>query len=180
MNGERGEKDKDDELEALLRGIVPSPLDVEFVAGLNRERERVRLLDEQSPMRMQWSRVIPLTLVCSVVMFGFALYRYGDRLGDARRAAAYPGVAEVPTNSADQAPEDIGIPAPDSRFIPVSSHGTIVNASSAGIVETESGPRQRLNFEIRDAYHWHDPESGTNIRYFQPRTEEVIVPFPTD
>jgi hypothetical protein len=37
-----------------------------------------------------------------------------------------------------------------------------------------------MKLEYRDAYHWHDPETGTSIRYFQPRSEEVIIPLPTD
>ena len=40
--------------------------------------------------------------------------------------------------------------------------------------------RERMSVEYRDAYHWHDPETGTNIRFFKPRSEEVIVPLQTD
>lgn len=54
------------------------------------------------------------------------------------------------------------------------------SVSSAGVIQTEEGPRQRLNFQYEDAYHRHDPASGTNIRFFQPRSEEVIVPLQTD
>ena len=180
MNGDRDKREEDEELEALLRGLVPTPLDVEFVSSLHREREQLVSERDQGPARMQWSRVIPLMLVCTVVMFGYALYRYGDRLGETTQIEEGSGLASSATVKASAATDLSGVPVPDSRFVPVSSHGTIVNTSSGGLVETEEGPRQRLNIEYRDAYHWHDPESGTNIRFFRPRSEEVIVPLPAD
>jgi len=172
MSDERDKQAGDEELESLLRRLGPSPLEVDHVADLNRLRERIIIEREHSPARMHWSRVIPLTLVCTAVMFGFALFRYGHRIREAAPAVSTASVGEsvVPLDAA----------ATDPRFVPVSVHGTIVNTSSGGVVETEAGPQQRLNIEYRDAYHWHDPESGTNIRYFQPRNEEVIVPLQTD
>lgn len=180
MSGDRDKRNDNEELEALLRGLVPNPLDVEFVATLHRDREQVFSELDQSPARMQWSRVIPLTLVCTVVMFVYALYRYGDRLGEARQTGAAPHLADAPAKETSPVRESPGISLPGPSFVPVSSHGTIVNTSSGGLIETEYGPRQRLNIEYNDAYHWHDPESGTNIRFFRPRSEEVIVPLPTD
>lgn len=180
MSGDRDNREQDEELEALLRRLVPTPPSAEFLSELDRTRERVRSGEEESPMRMQWSRVIPLTLVCTVVMFGFALYRYGDRLVEARRAAPSAEAAVAVASDTAVAPGDAGLRSPGPRFVPVSSHGTIVETSSRGLVETESGPSERLNVEYRDAYHWHDPESGTNIRFFRPRTEEVIVPLPAN
>ena len=169
MSDERDKQADDDELEFLLRRLGPSPLEVDRIADLNRLRERIIIEREHSPARMKWSRVIPLTLVCTVVMFGFALFRYGDRLREAS-----PAVSTASVERANPAA------ASDARFVPVSVHGTIVNTSSGGVVETEAGPQQRLNIEFRDAYHWRDPESGTNIRFFQPRNEQVIVPLQTD
>jgi hypothetical protein len=185
MNGDRDKRNEDEELEALLRGLVPNPLDVGFVASLHREREQAVSGLDQSPSRIQWGRVIPLTLVCTVVMFLSALHRYGDRLGQeasagGQRTAGTTTPAGAPVNATAAVAESPGLPTPDSRFVPVSSHGTIMNTSSGGLIETEHGPRQRLNIEYRDAYHWHDPESGTNIRFFRPRSEEVIVPLPSN
>lgn len=180
MSGDRDKRDEDSELESLLRGLVPSPLEESFAAALHRERERIASADGQDPTRIQWSRVIPLMLVCTVAAFGFALFRYGDRLSEARRAAPDPDLAEVGMPTRSDATELPGPAEPASRFVPVSSHGTILNTSSGGLVETDAGPRQRLNIEYQDAYHWHDPESGTNIRFFRPHREEVIVPLPAD
>jgi hypothetical protein len=185
MSGDRDTRDGDEELEALLRGLVPNPLDVGFIAGLNRDREQVLSERGHNPSRMQWSRVIPLTLVCTVVMFLYALYRFGDRLGHPPLAADRPATAAAtlagaPSEEAAPGTDPSAITQPDPRFVPVSSHGTILKTSSGGLIETEEGPRQRLNIEYRDAYHWHDPESGTNIRFFRPRNEEVIVPLPAN
>ncbi len=172
---------EDAELEALLRGLHPSRLDVHQFSELNRTRERIMMEHDFSPTRMQWSRVVPVMLACVVVMFGVALFRYGallrnqsqETLADTSRVAAVSEIAAT----------DLTVPASNTsvpRFLPVSAHGTLVKASSGGVVETEAGPRERLNMEYQDAYHWHDPESGTNIRIFQPRSEEIVVPFVTD
>ncbi len=166
----------EEDLEALLRRLAPNPLDVGLVSELNRERERLAYERELSPVRIQWGRVLPLTLVCTIVMFGFALHRYGDRLRDRAGQPAPDSLATAPTATEPAFPTTDAGP----HFVPVSAHGTIVNASSGGVIETEEGPRQRLNVEYRDAFHWHDPDSGTNIRFFRPRTEEIIVPLPTD
>lgn len=160
---------KHEDLEALLRNLVPSPLQFDHAADLHRERELFEISRSQDPSQMQWGRLVPLMLVCTVVMFGAALFRYGDRLLASASGAKNDAIVQTETAA----------PVPD-RFVPVSSHGTILKTSSGGLVETEAGPRERLNIEYQDAYHWHDPESGTNIRFFRPRSEEVIVPLPKD
>lgn len=160
---------KQENLEDLLRSLVPSPLQFDHVADLRRERERFELAKSQSPAQMQWGRLVPLMLVCTMVMLGAALFRYGDNL------RGLSGGAPSETLAQEQPPAS----APD-RFVPVSSHGTILKTSSGGVIDTEAGPRERLNIEYQDAYHWHDPKSGTNIRLFRPRSEEVIVPLPRD
>ena len=172
----------EEELESLLRRLRPSPLDVGRVAEYNRERERVLLERSLAPSKMQWSRVVPLVLVGTVAMFGFALHRYGERLRlEGASASTPPPAAATLVRSEEKAlPSSVPVALDDPRFLPVSVHGTVVNTSSGGVVETESGPRERLSIEYRDAFHWHDPESGTNVRLFRPRTEEFVVPLPTD
>jgi len=70
-------------------------------------------------------------------------------------------------------------PSP-AGFLPVSRQGLLVESSHEGVVETEEGMRERLRLEFRDAYHWHDPESGTHLRIYAPRSETVVVPLRTD
>lgn len=180
----------DDDLEALLGRLVPTPLDVDYAAELWNDRERTEVELRCDPLHMQWGRVVPLTLLCTVVTFVFALYQYGDRLAKSAAAPA-AGLASADSLSDAATPTSPGQSpsespsAPDSspnapHFLPVSSHGTLVRTSSGGVIQTDEGPRERLRIDYRDAYHWHDPDSGTNLRYFEPRSEEVVVPLRTD
>ena len=165
----------DDDLEALLKRLAPSPLDVGFVGELEHERKRLEFQRDHSPVRMQWARVVPLLLLCLITTFGFALFRYGDRLQESRKGT----IAQTETTHPSSVPTEESRPQESvPNFLPVSAHGTIVNTSAGGLIETDSGMRQRLQVEIQDAYHWYDPESGTNIRFFRPRSEEVLVPLP--
>lgn len=165
-----------EDLEALLKGLAPSPLDMGFVSELEHARKRLEVQREHSPARMQWARVVPLLILCLVTTFAFALYRYGDRLAEVRDAR----IAQLEKSPALASSEGDRVPAPVPNFLPVSAHGTVLNTSAGGLIETEEGMRQRLQVEIQDAYHWHDPESGTNIRFFRPRSEEFLVPLPRD
>lgn len=174
------------DLEALLKGLKPGRLDVHQFSELNRTRERTLMEHEFRPTRMQWSRVVPVMLACFVVMFGVALFRYGALLRQqSPEVASTEPVTVVESLAAeslvaDAAAPEPPVPVPAPRFLPVSAHGTVVKTSSGGVVETEAGPRERVQVEYQDAYHWHDPETGTNIRIFQPRNEEIVVPFVTD
>ena len=168
MSDPRDKPENSEELEALLRQLVPAPLDADLISELNRNCERVRTIQLVSPNHLQWRRLIPLTAVGSLLMCVFGYLQFGDRLSTP---------SELPdslTNANESVPTTV------EKFLPVSSHGILMNASSGGIVETEDGPREQLNLEYRDAYHWHDPESGTNLRLFQPRSEEIIVPLHSD
>lgn len=169
MSEDSDKRERDEELEALLRQLVPAPLDVHLVAKLNREREGTLLSHDYSPARMQWRRVIPLTLVSTLIMIGFGFFQYGGRFPQPANPAAAVASAAEPVAAMDE-----------ERFLPVSAHGFLINTSSGGVIQTEDGPRERVNLEFQDAYHWHDPESGTNVRLFQPRREEIIVPLHTD
>ncbi len=174
MGEESDRTEKDRELETILRGLVPSRLNVELFSELNRDRERLVVTNDFSPGRLRWRRAVPFALVGSLAMAGFGYLRFGDQLSPAASSSATnPAVALTPAS----------VPAPENPaggFVPVSAHGFLMNTSSGGVIQTEEGPRERLNLEYRDAYHWHDPVSGTNFRIFQPRSEEIIVPLQTD
>ncbi len=177
MSENPGRHGDDEELERLLRQLVPTPLDVGRTVDLLRHAsEQATVDDDRRPARPQWGRVVPFVLVCTMASFGFALFRYGERL---RADASPPALAETASHPDRATGRPPSGESADSRFLPVSSHGIVVNSSSNGVVETEEGPRERLRIDYRDAYHWHDPESGTNIRFFQPRSEEVVVPLRT-
>jgi hypothetical protein len=162
---------KDEELEALLKKLVPGPLNFDLLAELNRDQERIACDRELNSARVQWRRLIPLSIVSAVLMAGFGYLQFGERLA---------GNRDVPVEGGTVVATPVTPPSTETQYVPVSAHGYLLNTSSAGVIQTEEGPRQRLNLEYEDAYHWHDPASGTNIRFFQPRSEEVIVPLQTD
>jgi hypothetical protein len=164
-NNDREARDR--ELEALLRGLVPTQLNVDVRAGLEDAFAEVEPDEKAVSSRLPWSRLVPLSLVCLVAMSGFGYFRYGDRLFPQEPKAEVAETGSLDTLSGE-------------NFVPVSAHGYLLNASSGGVIETDEGPQERLNLEYHDAYHWHDPDTGTNIRFFQPRSEEVIVPLQTD
>jgi hypothetical protein len=165
------QQNKDGDLEALLKKLEPNPLHFDFIAELNRDCERLAShREERHATRMPRRYLVPLSIVGTALMAGFGYFQFGERLGQTKhfRAENPTVVAAPPTESARP------------QFVPVSAHGYLLNTSSGGVIQTEEGPRQRLHIEYEDAYHWHDPTSGTNLRFFQPRREEVIVPLRTD
>jgi hypothetical protein len=172
MSEDANKHEKDEELEALLKKLVPAPLQFDLLAELHRDYERIA--DEETPVsdRVPWRRLIPLTLVSAIAMAGFGYVQFGER---------FAGTAS-PAEEAVAAVAPVTVPAREggTQFVPVSAQGYLLNTSSGGVIQTDEGPRQRLNLEFEDAYHWHDPASGTNVRLFQPRSEEVIVPLRTD
>lgn len=171
MSEDANKHGKDEELEALLKKLVPTPLNFDLIVELNCDQERIARDRELNSARIQWRRLIPLSIVSAVLMAGFGYLQFGERLA---------GNRDVPAEGGTVVATPVTPPSTETQYVPVSAHGYLLNTSSAGVIQTEEGPRQRLNLEYEDAYHWHDPASGTNIRFFQPRSEEVIVPLQTD
>lgn len=131
----------------------------------------------------KWQRLIPLALAGTLGMLAYASFHYGPHFPADPAALAGGPVAPVsPQTTAAPAAPTPATPAPleAGQFQPVSAQGFLIHSSSEGLIETEEGPQERLNLEYRDAYHWHDPETGTSIRYFQPRNEEIMIPLQTD
>lgn len=167
--------ESDQELESLLKNLQPNPLEFDLLRTLEDDCEQIF---SEHPSRgpeapLKWHRLIPLALVGTFGMLAYASFHYGPHLNPSHEAV----VAESSTSI--QAPAMVSS-LEAGHFQPVSAQGFLVNSSSGGLVETEEGPREKMKLEYRDAYHWHDPETGTSIRYFQPRSEEVIIPLPTD
>lgn len=186
-----GESPRDETLESLLRKLEPSAPRDEFVDELLRDQRRIADFDRHAPTTPQWKRLIPLALAGCLAFACYVAFQYrpvfqGEKTTTARAAETpvargssaadtpRPGAASPPPARSSQA----GVPS--GSFQPVSAQGYLVDSESGGVVETENGPRERMNLEFRDAYHWHDPRTGTNIRLFRPRNEEVVVPLQTD
>lgn len=185
-DADKHEDGKDEELEALLKKLVPSPLHLDLLGELHRDQERIAWDRELRPSRIQWRRLLPLSVASALLMAGFGYLQFGKQLaGTTAPATEHPVVAATPATADPTPPPAVATSGPAAgesapRFLPVSARGYLLNASSGGVIQTDEGPRQRLHLEYEDAYHWHDPASGTNIRFFQPRREEVIIPLQTD
>lgn len=177
--------ENDEELEALLKGLDPAALNVGLQAELLFDCERIESRREPSwdaydPSRIQWRRVIPLTAVCCAAMFALGYVKFRDRL-PVDIASVPVAIEETTTMTLSDVPTaPPAISGSVDRFLPVSAQGYLLETSSGGVISTPDGPREKMNVKFRDAYHWHDPETGTNIRFFQPRSEEIVVPLQTD
>ena len=190
MRGNHHKPDRiepEDELESLLKRLKPSPLDVGQMDDLSREYERVATAQANAPGRIQWKRLIPLVSACGLVMCAVALHQFGYRFTRGIPAEKAPPTLASPSSLTTEKPDATPVPTDPTnsltsdtlshRFIPVSSGGVLINSSSQGVIETKNGLREKLHLEFEDTYHWHDPGSGTNIRIFSPRSEELTVPL---
>lgn len=101
-------------------------------------------------------------------------------IASANHAALAGAEGRLPASSASAPGSPVPAHPVPRNFEPVSAQGYLIDASSGGIRHTEAGPREEMNFDYRDAYHWHDPGTGTNLRYFAPRRETVLIPLTTD
>lgn len=173
--------ENDETLESLLKRLEPSKMDLRVRDSLLREQRILAMDRSNDPSRIQWSKVLPLTLACCVAMVLYGSYRYGNVFSDDAETVDTVAEQRTPVEIDSSPPSPPASPgARVGGFLPVSSQEFLINSSSEGVVETEDGPREKMNLEFRDAYHWHDPNTGTNIRYFQPRKEQVIIPLRTD
>ncbi len=165
MSEHSGRHGKNEEFEALLRRLAPTPLEPERLDALFRHVQAQASSDRgRSAARLRWSRVVPFVLVCTMASFGIVLFRYGERF----RADAAPPAAEI-VSRPDRAD------APLSRHVPAARGRMVPASSSEGIVETEED-REHRRSDDHDVYYWRDPKSGTEIRFFQPRSGETATP----
>tara|TARA_R110000850_G_scaffold16207_12_gene50782 strand:+ start:150 stop:674 length:525 start_codon:yes stop_codon:yes gene_type:complete len=161
----------EEELESLLKQLQPAAMDVGQTARLLRDYDRIAVEADQAPSQVRRKRVIPLAFICCLLIGVFGYIQFGS--GSLRQ--------ELPPKVADLTHLDpIPMDSVESRLVPVSAHGYVVNTSSNGVIHTKDGPREQMNVNYEDAYHWHDPKTGTNIRVFTPRNEQIIVPLQVD
>lgn len=187
MAEDRISSDSDNsDLEKRLGRLRPRGLDDAFQARLSR---RMMLADGQrEQQRILWMRFAPvagLSLAMLVVAMGV---RAQLRQTSAGSGEAPPAVAAVlPGGDPLETSGGAGLRPPQQRdggggeFIPVSHENFLKGARDDGIIDTGTPvPARRLRLEFEDAWHWHDPETQTNIRVFRPREEYIMVPVETD
>ncbi|MEM7697250.1 MAG: hypothetical protein AAF236_02460 [Verrucomicrobiota bacterium] len=190
--GDAADPRSDANIEAELQRIRPLPLNVEFLEELARDAARIESVERHSPTRPQWSRVIPLTLAACLAMAVFAHLQYGSSLSSPDPVTVAAGETQGEeissggtTTSATQPATVVAEPIPRARvssgsLVPVSSQGFLLDANRSGRVETGDGVSEEMTLQFEDAWHWHDPETKTNVRFFSPREEQILVPLPTD
>lgn len=163
----------DQELESLLRKLEPSKLDVRLLDEFQDDYERIVEAEIRESTALRWHRLIPLSIAACVVFASYLAFHYAP-LFERGASSVAENVSEgnEPIRKASSS-------LPMDGFVPVSAQGYLIDSSSEGVVDTREGPREKWNLEYRDAYHWHDPATKTNIRYFKPRSEEVVVPLST-
>ncbi|MCB1232069.1 MAG: hypothetical protein KDN19_17505 [Verrucomicrobiae bacterium] len=180
-----------EDLEASLRKLTPAPPSASFEHRLGRELDQ--LTEDRRENRIIWVRFAPLAAAACLVLAGAWLFQ--RQLAQSSTASSSGNGQQV---AAETAPETTPpAPAPSQRFVspppldsssvpgdrlvPVSSQQILRQASQGDVVELpDQMPARELRLEYDDAWHWHDPETGTNIRVFRPREETLLVPIETD
>ena len=99
MSDDGDRHEKDEELEALLKRLVPSPVHFDLLGELNRDRERLAEAIEPVPERLVWRRLIPLSLLSAMAMAGFAYAQFGERLARTDAPAKETVVATTATGT---------------------------------------------------------------------------------
>lgn len=176
-----------EDLESRLRRLSPAPPRAAFERRLGRELDSLSRNRQEN--RIVWLRFAPLAAAACLVLAGSWLLQR-------QLAHSVPAVPSgAPVITADSAPPappteaersfvspppiSSGIPA--DRFVPVSSQQVLRETRQGGVVElSDQLPARELRLEYDDAWHWHDPETQTNIRVIRPREEVLLVPIEVD
>ncbi len=167
------------DLEARLLRLNPAPPAGSFERRLGRQLD-TRDQGRRDHQRL-WMRFAPVAAAACIVLAGsWMLQRQLARTTLVQQTSTPPETAPA----AADARHFVSPPAADSpmdRLVPVSSQQYLRHASPGSVVELgEDLPAREVRLEYDDAWHWHDPATGTNIRVFQPREEVILVPVEID
>ena len=183
-----------EELEQQLRSLTPAPPKAHVERQIGRELDL--LADHRRENRIVWIRFAPLAAAACLVLAGAGWFQHQlattPVISASSADSAKSNIAQSATLSEEPAaavsssrpfvsppPISTGIPA--ERFVPVSSQEYFRQASEGSVVELSGKvPARELRVEYDDAWHWHDPETQTNVRIFRPREEILLVPVTTD
>jgi hypothetical protein len=155
MNDEEVENSEmERELEALQPVALDELAEARLAMGLEGEAQK------GVAAKVLWFRIMPMAGVAAVLVVGlfFLLRVEGD------------SEAEVST-SVD------GGGGLWARLEPVAAQNYLRGTSEGGIafVSGET-PYRAVYRDYEDAYRWRDPETETELTYYQPRREVVYVP----
>ena len=174
------------ELEKKLGSLRPRGLDDAFESRLLRRMELVdSAQDQQRAMWIRFAPVAGLSLAVLVIAIGVQSHlrqlagNVDAELPVTAGVSASNHSAETTPAAAPLLPEQVESAA--GQFVPVSHQNFLKGAQDAGIIDNGTSiPERRVRLEFEDAWHWHDPETQTNIRVFRPREEVILVPIETN
>ena len=88
MSEDANKHGKDEELEDLLKKLVPTPLNFDMLAELNRDQESIALEREMNSAPVRRHRLIPLSVISAILMAGFGYLQFGEQIAGSRDASA--------------------------------------------------------------------------------------------
>ena len=166
----------DDTFERELKRLQPSQLKVDFVGELARDHQRIASRKKVTSLS-RLKRFGPVA-ACLILLGAGSLWLNRDIFFPGQSTGPIAN-QETPA-SAPVSPDISEMENSGDRFVPVSSRGYLLNASSGGVIDSPNGPREQFQLDFGDVHHWHDPDTSTNIRIFSPRQETVVIPLQTD
>ena len=182
------EEDSDfQELEQKLSGLKPLAPSEAFTARMG---QRLDVMEQaRAEDKIVWMRFAPVAAAACVVLTSAFLFR--DHLLQQQQAAGPKDNSDPSTTTAaasqpapvlnDNAPVDLPFSQPNGRFQPVSEGTFLHGARDAGIEVDDDGQAVRKwQIELENTQHLFDPETNTNIHFFSPQEELILVPVETD
>lgn len=184
------EADGFSDLESKLKSLEPSPIKPDFLAELEQDLKRTRQQGRREKQIMV-SRFVPLAAAACFLVLGYLTIQLGffaQTETGSGVAGSQPGPATPasPGTAAPVADPSLvhGLPprSREDRFVPVSAQEYLRNTSTGRVFQVEGtgGFAREVNLEFEDVYHWHDPETSTNIRVITPRAEKIVIPVPVN
>ncbi len=167
---------EDEALEAELRRLMPTRMNVDFVEELARDHERI-VETKAGKVAKAPLLMLPLLGLCAAVVCGMVFWQLRDMPAPAAGATTV-SVEPVVTDPA-MAPVSAPAHRPRGEFVPVETQGYLIHADTGGIVESPEGPQRTYELRYEDVDHWHNPETSTHIRIYSPRRESVVLPVQT-
>jgi hypothetical protein len=170
------------DLERRLSRLIPAGPAEPAARRLSRHLDS--LASQRRESRRIWWRVAPLAAAACVTLFAGLHWKRQliSAAADSRvvQAPVEDPAAVSPRSFVSPPPVKTGIPA--ENFVPVSSQEFLRQTRPGEVIETGDSrmPAREIRVEYDDAWHWHDPDTRTNIRIFRPREEVILVPIGTD
>ncbi|MCB1090701.1 MAG: hypothetical protein KDL87_04175 [Verrucomicrobiae bacterium] len=195
------------DLENQLSRLIPAAPSAAAQRRIGRQLDQLE--QHRRERRQMWWRFAPVAAAACLVLGGVAFLQQqmsrpqvaGDPAASSSLASDASSSQKVPaavpefsgsampisvggnvaTSPEFASPPPIVTGIPADHFLPVSSQEFIRDAKEGRVIELSDDLRAReIHVEYDNAWHWHDPDTQTNIRIYRPREETFLVPIETD